>query len=894
MEDSSPLVKDPSASTSSSPRNRYVGSAKRKMSPVSTNANNGGYSYGEDEVAKAREALAQRGYPNPTAADIERVLQYVHQGDDPVALASSSAINPVTISSTIGTCPPATGRSSHSTGAALHPQPQQPSSSSSMHERAAESQGVLVDRSSPCGPTMDAAGSVPSARHRQAAASSTSSVWRTSPGASSQRDGGAASSQHQQHQQQRAVPHLVSGASSSTGSHMQTTSSYPHHSRSSMMQRQSAAAGGGSHTSTTTGTGGGGGISARPQVIASSPPSFRDGQGNRVYEEGPEEQVSFHRNGGVGGGAAAAATTTADASHFTGFSSEWMMALDGLSHHPNQGVVGEGVHSTSGSGGGVYSVDPQQAFLQAAGTSSTRDDTPRNTSHDPRQGPLTSSSHQGVRRSPGGVIIPPGANPLVGPDDEMIVGDWQKKRGSSTANENPRESRSRAGMEANMDRRVKGRTTSATRAWTSSATVQRKPGWNDSTLVAGVHGAARINGPHFPPSTSAPYPPMPNAGPSRFAGELRAPPPHHGPIEAPKPGSPAAYLRPSARLERYINKYEKELGALYTRHPALAPDGYGTREESEALHRDDGNDNRSRSSSPAAFHNAEGIEEERTQKTLEHWGDEDKGDDEESMDMYDLFFHHYPNGVRQVPSWDLMGTGGARPRHSVSPSSSPHDTHEHRYPYYPAPRKHASRSPGAVLQMPLRMSAAATAANAQRAANVVFGITGDPRYRFRSSDAVRITKNGESPAERRNAPRDEGSPSHETAGVEGAKVAGGVVSSPPPRGTRPHPCVEPPIGTLSLSSYVDPTGSTLRRKADPVKRGEQMRMLWRRDSFLKKAVPGTVGWQRRMMSAGADSEDRKRGNSFRTSGDTTSGKADLIFRSRTKSKSHTQKKEGII
>lgn len=811
-------VLDPTvASTTSSARHCSLGTDKKVMGPVHASI-----PYSEAEIAKAREALAQRGYPNPTPADIERVLQYVHQGDP---LVSSSPAVTLSTSST-----PAAARAS-SAGVPPH----QPPSSSSSFQGSPESQKGATNSQQITG---ESAGS---ASARQGALASSSS-FHTSPGAASHRPSS-------QSPQQRGIPR--GSRSSSTGSHLHTTaSSYPHQSRSSGgLQRHSAAAG--SHN-----TSAGGVLSPRVAVMESSPSgatSNRGGPTKRMTatmedNEDEDAEAPFQRergsgggNGGGGGGSAGAVGAAADASHFTGFSSEWMLTLDGLSHHANQRAGSEGQL-------GPYPVDNyHSAFLHPAGGTTTGttpgttpDITPRRESS---VKPMNTMRGAGNNTGTGGLR---GGNAAGNPNggDEENAASLPLSKGVRKA-----ESRNRPKMKQ------------ASRYNGSPAThgcIQRKPAWNDSTLVSGMD--ARMNGPHFPPSASAPYPLMPNAGPSRYAGEQRSALSNGAPgSHAATVYSPAAYLTPSVRLERYIKRYEKELGALYSRHPALAPDGYENGPED--LHSDNIPDGRSRGSSPAVRQNEEETAERK------HWGDEDSASSE---DMSDLFFHHCPNGVRCVPSWDLIGTGGARPRHSLSPSPS-----KEEYPY--SSHHSLKRSPGAVLEMPLRISCAAT--NAQRAANVVFGITGDPRYRFRSSDAP--GKDSELGAERNNQ---EGGP-HATDKV-GVRATVGV---PPPRGTRQSSFSEPTI-PAPFSSYVDPTGSTLRRKADPVKRGEQMRMLWRRDSFLKTAVPGTVGWQQRMMSRNTNNDERQRQESNFRIGRTVT-KVDSTFRSMKQNKS--QRKDDL-
>eukprot|EP00796_Vickermania_ingenoplastis_P010698 gene10698-7431_t len=311
---------------------------------------------------------------------------------------------------------------------------------------------------------------------------------------------------------------------------------------------------------------------------------------------------------------------------------------------------------------------------------------------------------------------------LTAPEDDRIAGRYNERRSQRSSGS-------------------RNRCLPSSAHGSKPSSARPRPMWNDSTIV--MQSSSPVNGPHFPPSTEPKVQQMPNAGTSRYAGNQRAN------TAGSALWSPATHLPPSARLERYMKRFEKALTELYAEHPALAPEG-----------------------SPYV----DGAPHERSPRPRNPTGDSASDEEEDAEPGY--------------PSKEF-------PRHSTSQGV-----------------------PQMVLEMPLRPSRYFTVNGARRSANVVFDITGDPRYRFRPSCEPEIVQDSS------RAP-----PTH----------------GPPPRGSHPIQGKAPGGSArawVPVSHFIDPTGSTLRRKADPVSRGEQMRTLWRRDTFLAKALPGTERWHR--------------------------------------------------
>lgn len=162
-----------------------------------------------------------------------------------------------------------------------------------------------------------------------------------------------------------------------------------------------------------------------------------------------------------------------------------------------------------------------------------------------------------------------------------------------------------------------------------------------------------------------------------------------------------------------------------------------------------------------------------------------------------------------------------------------------------------SASPQPQLSQPLLSPVQRwTTAHGRRAANIVYNFTGDQRFRFYPTTS---------------APRG--------SGIVGA------AASPAVQGTHTTPSssmltstsMTSPNGfnterlhvgksagrTLSTfaAHYLDPAGSTLVKKADPVKRGQQMRLLWERDKFLSQRNRTKEAWRTRQITMAYQSND---------------------------------------
>jgi hypothetical protein len=177
----------------------------------------------------------------------------------------------------------------------------------------------------------------------------------------------------------------------------------------------------------------------------------------------------------------------------------------------------------------------------------------------------------------------------------------------------------------------------------------------------------------------------------------------------------------------------------------------------------------------------------------------------------------------------------------------------------------------------------AMAARHRRAANIVFNATGDQRFRFfpttptpQGAGAVVThppprrmqTTTAVLPAQMAEATERD----VQEAGQSGATAA---AAAEPSRSllqrhsafnasARLTPCHnffnaergagaaprQPGSSVLSSHSvrYLDPQGCTLRRKADPVRRGQQMRLLWEKDSFLSQRRRPQESWRTRQIT----------------------------------------------
>lgn len=114
--------------------------------------------------------------------------------------------------------------------------------------------------------------------------------------------------------------------------------------------------------------------------------------------------------------------------------------------------------------------------------------------------------------------------------------------------------------------------------------------------------------------------------------------------------------------------------------------------------------------------------------------------------------------------------------------------------------------PGEVLLSPLRDG---NSPAARRTANLIYNFTGDERYRYHDQGSEVNRSNTSRPA---------------TTATKGSTRDG--------RARYPHSAGRPQ--RISLETVLQPNGSTLKKKADTVRRGQQMRELWRRDQFLNK------------------------------------------------------------
>ncbi|CAJ1015700.1 hypothetical protein, conserved [Leishmania shawi] len=152
----------------------------------------------------------------------------------------------------------------------------------------------------------------------------------------------------------------------------------------------------------------------------------------------------------------------------------------------------------------------------------------------------------------------------------------------------------------------------------------------------------------------------------------------------------------------------------------------------------------------------------------------------------------------------------------------------------------------------------AMATHHRRAANIVFDATGDQRFRF--FPTTRTPQGISTLATVAPVPR------------TSTKVLMGAATAHPAAPAtrlgsyhnychcpRPNSC-----GTVGGQvSYLDPAGRTLRRKADPVKRGEQMRLLWAQDSFLSQRNRPREAWRTRQITMAYGQDTSSSGASIR-------------------------------
>ncbi|KPI83422.1 hypothetical protein ABL78_7539 [Leptomonas seymouri] len=290
---------------------------------------------------------------------------------------------------------------------------------------------------------------------------------------------------------------------------------------------------------------------------------------------------------------------------------------------------------------------------------------------------------------------------------------------------------------------------------------------------------------------------------------------HPSPSQQPRPTAPLAhdkssllhYLEPSLRLERYIQLRERELESMCLR-PTAAATPSGTSQRSAEYERARAHAAAPRASAPA----------------------------EQASDL-----HPPPRALPKKPA--------DRPRH-------PHPSHS---------------------------AVAAMAAQHRRAANIVFNITGDQRFRFfpstrtpqgsgvllcsssRAATAAHTAasaattaasgsggRDGDDPTRQGDAPTSASSisarltPYNNFYNPERVAHGGGGGS------WHMHSAAKtkwsPPVLSGNCVSYLDPQGCTLRRKADPVKRGQQMRMLWDRDNFLSQRRRPQEAWRTRQIT----------------------------------------------
>ncbi|KAG5488299.1 hypothetical protein LSCM4_08377 [Leishmania orientalis] len=155
---------------------------------------------------------------------------------------------------------------------------------------------------------------------------------------------------------------------------------------------------------------------------------------------------------------------------------------------------------------------------------------------------------------------------------------------------------------------------------------------------------------------------------------------------------------------------------------------------------------------------------------------------------------------------------------------------------------------GASAAAPRDPQVRVTAAHYRRAANIVFDATGDQRFRF--FPTTRTPQGTGTLLTSMPVPRTSPSSASTTALTGVAAARSGVPVSSLGSYHNYYQCPRPnSCGTVGGQvSYLDPEGRTLRRKADPVKRGEQMRLLWAKDSFLSQRGRPREAWRTRQIT----------------------------------------------
>ncbi|KPA73783.1 hypothetical protein ABB37_09669 [Leptomonas pyrrhocoris] len=206
---------------------------------------------------------------------------------------------------------------------------------------------------------------------------------------------------------------------------------------------------------------------------------------------------------------------------------------------------------------------------------------------------------------------------------------------------------------------------------------------------------------------------------------------------------------------------------------------------------------------------------------------------------------------------------------TIPPSPAPRGE-DHARGHAPAARPAGHTAPSRP-----HSTVATMAAKHRRAANIVFNITGDQRFRFFSCTR---TPQG-SGALVCSSPRTTRAV-HAAAAASGQDRTRSGTALPSPSFTPVHRSpvhnfynpergggggghhhhqhgsassyLNPNSGPSVLSSnsvaYLDPQGCTLRRKADPVKRGQQMRLLWEKDNFLSQRRRPQEAWRTRQIT----------------------------------------------
>lgn len=321
--------------------------------------------------------------------------------------------------------------------------------------------------------------------------------------------------------------------------------------------------------------------------------------------------------------------------------------------------------------------------------------------------------------------------------------------------------------------------------------------------------------PEYPPQQHEPYPlpPYAHADPSDDRELLH-------------------YLDPSLRLQRYIQQRERELEAMCLRPAAAVGSGssaYATAPPPVPLHPHTPQRGTRAEAIPVAYGDERGDEGRALAYTQDTAAvaaapplaarvqDEGVFDDE--------FFKADTNAGR--PTARTSGDAHVRTRQV------------------------GSARPGAAYAAAAAAPVVPYWAQQRRAANIVFDATGDQRFRFFPSTRVRPGTGTLAPTT--PVPRS-----------TSASYATAWVGSAPPR--RPSPaapatssgtcsnayqCARTATSGLSGGqvTYLDPAGRTLRRRpADPVRRGQQMRLLWAQDAFLTQRHRSRESWRTRQIT----------------------------------------------